>query len=71
MASLTVDLGGPDSPVFGADWARLGEVRFSGAAGFSLDNIDALAVPEPGSLALGSLALLGLGLRRRQAKPRV
>jgi hypothetical protein len=70
VASRTVNLSGPDSLMFDADWAKLSEVSFSGNAGFSLDNIDALAsaVPEPGTLALGCLALLGLGLRRREAK---
>lgn len=56
--------------MFGAEWAQLSEVSFSGTALFSLDNINAAAVPEPGTLALSSLALLGLGLRRRQQAQR-
>lgn len=70
LVSQTVNLAGPASLMFGADWARLDQVSFTGTAGFALDNINAvaMAVPEPGTLALGSLALLGL--RRRQALKR-
>lgn len=61
VASRVVSLAGPSSLVFGAAWARVTEVSFTGNAGFSLDNIS--AVPEPGTLALSSGALLLLGLR--------
>ena len=56
---------------FNSNWINVNEVRFSGSSGFALDNIS--AVPEPGTLALTSSALMVMGTgmgfirRRRQA----
>lgn len=49
-------------------WSNLREVSFSANADFVLDNIAALAVPEPGSLALMSVALAGLWTARRRLR---
>ena len=49
-------------------WSNLREVSFSANADFILDNIVAFAVPEPGSLALMSVALAGLWTARRRLR---
>ncbi len=69
VMSSSVGLGGPGSLMFGAGWAQLDEVSFTGTAGFSLDNIQAVAraVPEPGTWLLSALALSGLGALRMKA----
>lgn len=47
-------------------WSNLTEVSFLATADFALDNIEALKIPEPASLALVSVALAGLTLARRR-----
>ena len=49
--------------------SRFDEVRFQNLhddAGFELDNLQFSAVPEPATLALFSIGLLGLGFKRRR-----
>ena len=61
---------GPLTPInFDTNWARLTQVSFLATSGFSLDNINVMAVaavPEPGTLALVGLAAAGLAFTRRR-----
>jgi len=71
VISRIFDLGNlPTNPItFGSDWARLTQVSFLATSGFSLDNINVMAVvavPEPGTLALVGLAAAGLAFTRRR-----
>ena len=71
VATRNFALGGQTHFDFSSIWRNVTEVRFSGTSLFALDNIS--AVPEPGTLALTTSALLvmaaGMGFvrRRRQA----
>jgi len=67
VATSIFDLGVPESITFlGANWAQLTQVSFLATSGFSLDNINVAAVPEPGTLALVGLAAAGLAFTRRR-----
>ena len=66
VATGTFNLGAPNTTTFGANWARLTQVTFLASSGFSLDNINVTAVPEPGTLALVGLAAVGLVASRRR-----
>lgn len=64
-----LDLGAPASVSFGSTWAQLTSVGFSSTGGYSLDNINLSAVPEPSQLALvsfGLAAALGVAAARRR-----
>jgi hypothetical protein len=67
VATSIFNLGGLNTATFGAAWAQLTQVNFQATSGFSLDNINVTAVPEPGTLALVGLAVAGLAITRRRA----
>ena len=71
VASQQLSLGDLASFGFGAGWARVSEVTFSGTTGFALDNLSVLAIPEPGTLALtaAGLAAVLFSRRRRRGTP--
>lgn len=50
-------------------WNNLIAVSFLATADFALDNIEAAQIPEPASLALVSVGLMGLALARRRRRP--
>lgn len=65
VGELALSLGSTTRVALGAAFASVTEVRFSATSGFLLDNVS--AVPEPGTLALASVALVaGLGAARRR-----
>jgi len=69
VATSMFTLGTPASISFGTNWAQLTQVSFQATSGFSLDNINVMAVaavPEPGTLALVGLAAAGLAFTRRR-----
>jgi len=67
VASRTLSLGSLASSMFDNSWTSLTSVRFSATSGFSIDNVNVAAVPEPGSLALAVLALGALVAGGRRA----
>ena len=72
VAAQTFALGSLASASFGAAFANLTGVDFSGTTGFTLDNLNvqAAAVPEPSTVVLTALGLIGVafGARRRRSR---
>ena len=66
VASEVLSLGAVAHFGFGADFQNVTEVTFTGSSGFALDNIS--AVPEPGTMALTTIALMGMVLRVRRRR---